>query len=639
MQQAARSDIPAANGTDTPAISQRAFWALTFGSIGVVYGDIGTSPLYALREAVLAASGPSGAVTPEAVLGVLSLIFWSLIVVVTLKYVLVLLRADNNGEGGTLALTALAFRALGKRTPLVIALGILGASMFYGSTLITPALSVLSAVEGLTVATAAFAPYVLPLTVIILVALFSVQSRGTASVSQFFAPITLVWFIVIAIAGAVEIAANPSVLAALNPVYGIHFLLTHGIIGLITLGAVFLVVTGSEALYNDLGHFGRRPIQTAWLYLVLPALLLNYFGQGALVLARPETIENPFFLLYPEWALYPMVALATMATVIASQAVITGAYSITRQAMQLGFLPRMEVRHTSEALAGQIYMPRVNWLLLTGVLLLVFMFRSSSELAAAYVLAVATTVWTAGILGLIVIWKLWKWRLWATAALMVPLILIDSTFVIASTLKLFQGAWLPVLVGAVLIMIMVTWRRGTRLLAQKTRRVEVPFEPLVESLDKKPPHVVPGTAVFLTSDPDFAPTALLHNLKHNKVLHEHNVILTIVNEDIPRVALKDRVELGTISDKFMRLVLRFGFMERPNVPKALAVARKQGWQFDIMSTSFFLSRRSVRPDPRSGMPPWQDRLYIFLAHNADDASSYFQLPTDRVVEIGTQVTV
>jgi KUP system potassium uptake protein len=521
----------------------------------------------------------------------------------------------------------------------VLALGIVGASMFYGSTLITPALSVLSAVEGLNVATAAFGSYVLPLTVVILVVLFSVQSRGTARVSTLFAPITTVWFIVIAVAGAVEIADNPSVLAAINPVYGIEFLLTHGIIGLITLGAVFLVVTGSEALYNDLGHFGWKPIQTAWLYLVLPALLLNYFGQGALVLARPETIENPFYLLYPDWALYPMVALATMATVIASQAVITGAYSITRQAMQLGFLPRMEVRHTSEALAGQIYMPRVNWLLLTGVLLLVFMFRSSSELAAAYVLAVATTVWTAGILGFIVIRKEWRWSLWATAALMVPLVLIDSTFVMASTLKLLEGAWLPVLVGAALILIMVTWRRGTRLLAQKTRRVEVPFEPLVKNLEDRPPHIVAGTAVFLTSDPDFAPTALLHNLKHNKVLHEHNVILTIVNEDIPRVALKERVHIETISDKFMRLILHFGFMERPNVPRALAVARKQGWQFDIMSTSFFLSRRSVRPDPRSGMSPWQDRLYIFLAHNADDASSYFQLPTDRVVEIGTQVTV
>ncbi len=638
MQQAAPSDLPAANG-DPPAISPRAFWALTFGSIGVVYGDIGTSPLYALRVAVIAASGPSGAVTPAGVLGVLSLIFWSLIVVVTLKYVLVLLRADNNGEGGTLALTALAFRALGRRTPLVIALGIVGASMFYGSTLITPALSVLSAVEGLTVTTQAFQPYVLPLTVVILVALFSVQSRGTARISTWFAPLMLVWFFVIAAAGAMEIAANPNVLAALNPAYGISFLFTHGLIGMLTLGAVFLAVTGSEALYNDLGHFGRKPIQTAWLYLVLPALVLNYFGQGALVLADPKTIQNPFYLLFPEWALYPMVALATAATAIASQAVITGAYSITRQAMQLGFLPRMEVRHTSEALAGQIYMPRVNWLLLTGTLLLVFMFRSSSELAAAYVLAVATTEWTAGILGFIVIWKLWKWPLWAAAALMVPLALIDTSFVLASMLELVEGAWMPVLVGAALVIIMYTWRRGTRLLAQKTRRVEVPFEPLVESLEKKPPHIVPGTAVFLTSDPEFAPTALLHNLKHNKVLHEHNVILTIVNEDIPRVALKDRVELGPISDRFMRLVLRFGFMERPNVPKALAVARKHGWQFDIMSTSFFLSRRSVRPDPRSGMPPWQDRLYIFLAHNADDASSYFQLPTDRVVEIGTQVTV
>jgi KUP system potassium uptake protein len=639
MPQAARTEIVAANGADAAPLTKRAFWGLTLGSIGVVYGDIGTSPLYALRVAVLAAAGPGGAVTPEGVLGVLSLIFWSLIVVVTLKYVLILLRADNNGEGGTLALTALAFRALGRRTPLVLALGIVGASMFYGSTLITPALSVLSAVEGLTVATAAFGPYVLPLTVVILVALFSVQSRGTARVSAFFAPLMILWFIVIAVAGIVEIAANPAILAALNPLYGLDFLLSHGIVGLVTLAAVFLVVTGSEALYNDLGHFGRKPIQTAWLYFVLPALLLNYFGQGALVLARPETIENPFFLLYPDWALYPMVALAAAATALASQAVITGAYSITRQAMQLGFLPRMEVRHTSEALAGQIYMPRVNWLLLTGVLLLVFMFRSSSELAAAYVLAVATTEWTAGVLGFIVIWKLWRWPLWAAAGLMAPLSLVDSTFVLASMLELVEGAWLPVLVGAALVIIMYTWRRGTRMLAQKTRRVEVPFEPLVKNLEDRPPHIVAGTAVFLTSDPDFAPTALLHNLKHNKVLHEHNVILTIVNEDIPRVALKERVHIETISDKFMRLILHFGFMERPNVPRALAVARKQGWQFDIMSTSFFLSRRSVRPDPRSGMSPWQDRLYIFLAHNADDASSYFQLPTDRVVEIGTQVTV
>jgi KUP system potassium uptake protein len=633
------TDLHSLASTNGETEAKKRFWALTFGSIGVVYGDIGTSPLYAFREAVLAASGTSGTVATGAVVGMLSLIFWSLIIVVTLKYVLILLRADNNGEGGTLALTALAFRALGKRTPLVIALGIVGASMFYGSTLITPALSVLSAVEGLTVATVAFAPYVLPLTVVILVVLFSVQSHGTTRISAWFAPLMLTWFAAIAVAGAIEIAANPSVLAALNPAHGLGFLLSHGVIGLITLAAVFLVVTGSEALYNDLGHFGRRPIQTAWLVFVLPALLINYFGQGALVLARPETIVNPFYLLYPDWALYPMVALATVATAIASQAVITGAYSITRQAMQLGFLPRMEVQHTSEALAGQIYMPRVNWLLLTGVLLLVFMFRSSSELAAAYVLAVATTEWTTGVLGFIVIWKLWRWPLWAAAGLMIPLVMVDTTFVAASTLEIAEGAWMPVLVGAALVIIMYTWRRGTRMLAQKTRRVEVPFEPLIKSLEAKPPHVVPGTAVFLTSDPEFAPTALLHNLKHNKVLHEHNVILTIVNEDIPRVPPDARVELTSLSKKFMQLVLHFGFMERPNVPRALALARKHGWTFDIMSTSFFLSRRSVRPDPRSGMPRWQDHLYIFLAHNADDASSYFQLPTDRVVEIGTQVTV
>ena len=649
MQNSAPSESLFANGngnesgnghqpTDAP-MSSRAFWALTFGSIGVVYGDIGTSPLYALREAVLASGGEHGVVTQAAVFGVLSLIFWSLLIVVTLKYVLILLRADNNGEGGTLALTALAFTAMGKRTPFVLLLGIVGASMFYGSTLITPALSVLSAVEGLNVATHAFEHYVLPVTVVILIALFSVQSHGTARVSALFAPITTVWFLVIAAAGAVETAHYPRVLNALNPYHAVNFLMTHGMVGLVTLGAVFLVVTGSEALYNDLGHFGRKPIQTAWLYLVLPALLLNYFGQGALVLQHPEMVANPFYLLFPDWALYPMVALATMATAIASQAVITGAYSITRQAMQLGLLPRMEVRHTSESQAGQIYMPRVNWLLLTGVLLLVFMFRSSSELASAYVLAVAATALVAGILGFIVIWRLWHWKLVWTIVLMAPLLFVDTAFVMAAMLNLVEGAWLPVLVGAILVLVMLTWRRGTRLLAQKTRRIEVPFDPLIESLETKPPHLVPGTAVFLTGDPEFAPTALLHNLKHNKVLHEHNVILTIKNEDIPRVSPANRVQMETISDRFSRMTLHFGFVERPNVPKALALARKQGWQFDIMSTSFFLSRRSVRPDVRSGMPQWQDRLYIYLAHNADDASSYFQLPTDRVVEIGTQVTI
>jgi KUP system potassium uptake protein len=624
------------NGTTR---SHSSFWALTFGSVGVVYGDIGTSPLYAFREAVKAAMDADGLVTREIVLGVLSLIVWALILVVTLKYVMILLRADNNGEGGTLSLTALAFRALGRRTPYVLALGIVGAAMFYGSSLITPALSVLSAIEGLKIATPALEPFVLPLTVVILVLLFAVQSRGTAKVSALFGPITTIWFIVLAVIGAVHISDDPGVLAAVNPLYGFAFVLDNHWIGLATLGAVFLVVTGSEALYADLGHFGRKPIQTAWFYLVLPSLLLNYFGQGALVLANPAAIIDPFYLLVPEYLLLPLVGLATAATVIASQAVITGAYSLTRQAMQLGLLPRLEIRHTSAEQFGQIYMPRVNVMLLIGVLLLVLLFRSSSALASSYVLAVAATVWTAGIVGFIVIWQHWRWPLWMAAALMIPFIFIDTIFVIATAMRILEGAWVPVVIGIMIVLLMTTWRRGTRLLAQKTRRIEVPFEPLVKSLEKKPPHIVPGTAIFLTSDPEYAPTALLHNLKHNKVLHEHNVILTVITADTPRVPEDDRVQMMGISPHFYRVVMTFGYTETPNVPKALAIARKLGWQFDIMSTSFFLSRRSLKPAPQSGMPKWQDRLFIRIARAADDATTYFHIPTERVVEIGTQVAV
>jgi len=619
--------------------SHSSYWALTFGSVGVVYGDIGTSPLYAFREAVNAAISVEGIVSREVILGVLSLIVWSLIIVVTFKYVLVLLRADNNGEGGTLSLVALAFRALGRRTPLVLALGIVGAAMFYGSSLITPALSVMSAVEGLKIVRPELEPFVLPLTVVILIALFAVQSHGTARVSALFGPITTVWFLVIAVTGALHIADDPTVLFAINPYYGLMFVAQNYVIGLITLGAVFLVVTGSEALYADLGHFGRKPIQTAWFILVLPSLLLNYFGQGALVLSDPAALADPFFLLVPESMRLPMVGLATAATVIASQAVITGAYSLTRQAMQLGLLPRLEIRHTSAQLFGQIYMPRVNISLLVGVLLLVILFRSSSALASAYVLAVATTEWTAGILGFIVIWKQWRWSFWAAALLMIPFVFVDTVFVAAAGMKIFDGAWVPVLFGAVVVLLMTTWRRGTRLLAQKTRRIEVPFEPLVKSLEKKPPHIVPGTAIFLTSDSEYAPTALLHNLKHNKVLHEHNVILTVVTADTPRVPEDDRVQIFGISPHFYRVLLTFGYMETPNVPKALVIARKLGWQFDIMSTSFFLSRRALKPAQQSGMPKWQDRLFIRLAHAADDATTFFHIPTERVVEIGTQVAV
>jgi KUP system potassium uptake protein len=615
------------------------FWALTLGSVGVVYGDIGTSPLYAFREAVTAAVGTGGTATRDAVLGVLSLILWALFVIVTLKYVLILLRADNNGEGGTITLMALAQRALGKSVGLVALFGIISAGLFYGDAILTPALSVLSAVEGLKIATPAFDPYIVPLTIVILIALFSAQSYGTARVAAFFGPITLLWFIAIAVAGLWHVSGNLSVFEALNPIYGISFLAGHGMIGLLTLGAVFLAVTGAEALYADLGHFGRKPIQTAWVGIVLPALALNYLGQGALVLANPKAIENPFFLLYPDWALLPMVALATAATVIASQAVITGAYSLTRQAIQLGLLPRLEIRHTSETQFGQIYMPRVTLLLLIGVLLLVGLFRSSSALASAYGIAVSGTMVVTAAMAIVVIWKVWRWSPWMAVALIGPFLVIDLAFFGANLLKFFDGGWMPLALGGVVMAVMYTWRRGSRLLFEKTRRQETPLDALVAMLEKKPPQRVPGTAVFLTSDPTSAPTALMHSLKHYKVLHEKNVILTVESCPTPRVPPEERVRIEAVGETFSRVQLRFGFMETPNVPKALAIARKLGWQFDIMSTSFFLSRRLLKPAVHSGMPRWQDRLFIVLARSANDATDYFQIPTNRVVEVGTQVTI
>ena len=614
------------------------FVALALGSVGVVYGDIGTSPLYAFREAAMAAS-QDHPVTRAIVLGVLSLILWSLIVVVTAKYVLILLRADNNGEGGTLSLMALASRALGRRTTFVFIVGVIGASMFLGDSVITPAISVLSAVEGLRLATPAFSDYVAPIAVVILIALFAAQSRGTAKVAAMFGPVMVVWFVSIAIAGGMHIRDDPGVLAAINPLYGIEFILEHGTIGMVTLGAVFLVVTGGEALYADLGHFGRKPIQTAWLCLVLPALVINYFGQGAKVLADPTAIENPFYRLVPDMVLVPMIVLATAATVIASQAVITGAYSLVHQAIQLGLLPRLAILHTSASHVGQIYIPRVTISLLVGVLLLVGLFRTSSALASAYGIAVATTMVVDGLLAFIVIWKLWQWKIWQALLLIVPFIFVDTVFFSANLLKLFDGAWLPLLFGATMVTVILTWQRGTTLLTNKTRRTEVPLDTLFRNLERKPPPTVPGTAVFLTSDPEFAPTALLHNLKHNKVLHEHNVILTIITADTPRVPEEDRVKMTPLSQHFTKVALKFGYMEEPNVPKALAIARKHGWQFDIMSTSFFLSRRSLKPSMQSGMPGWQDHLFIALASSASDATDFFQIPTGRVVEVGTQVAV
>jgi KUP system potassium uptake protein len=626
---------PDATGHEAPVAG---FWALMLGSIGVVYGDIGTSPLYAMRESVTAAVGAGNPASEAVVLGILSLVIWALLIVVTAKYVLLLLYADNKGEGGTLALMALAQRGL-HGSSIVILLGIISGALFYGDAVITPALSVLSAVEGLKIVTPAFDPYVVPITVLILIALFIVQSRGTASIAAFFGPITLVWFIALAGAGIWHIAQNPIVFTAFNPFHGISFLVTHRLIGFLTLGAVFLVVTGSEALYADLGHFGRRPIQAAWLFIALPALIMNYLGQGALILADPKNIENPFFLLYPEWALLPMVALATAATVIASQAVITGAYSLTRQAISLGLLPRLEIRHTSAALFGQIYMPRVNTLLLVGVLLLVMLFRSSSALASAYGIAVTGTMVVTSMLAFVAIWKVWRWSALAAACLIGPFLLIDLTFLSANVLKIFEGGWMPLALGSMVMLVMYTWRRGSRILSEKTRRLELPLIDLIGMLEKKPPVRVPGTAIFLTSDPLSAPTALMHSLKHYKVLHERNAVLTIESAPMPRVDLADRVRVEAVSDTFYCIVLRFGFMETPNVPQALAIARKLGWHFDVMSTTFFLSRRTLRPAATSTMPHWQDLLFIALARSANDATDYFQVPTGRVVEVGTQVKV
>lgn len=614
------------------------FWPLVLGCIGVVYGDIGTSPLYAFREAVIAAKATSFA-GREAVFGVLSLILWALILIVSLKYVIILLRADNKGEGGMFALMALGQSVAKRSAPLIMGLGIAGASFFYGDAVITPAISVLSAVEGLTLVSPAFDQVVMPVSVVILIALFSAQSHGTAKVATFFGPITVVWFVALAIGGLIQLIGNPEVLVAINPWYGIKFILRHGLIGLSVLGLVFLAVTGAEALYADLGHFGRKPIQAAWFGFVLPALTLNYFGQGALLLKHPEALENPFYRLYPDWALVPMVILATAATIIASQAVITGAFSLTRQAIQLGLLPRFGITHTSESVSGQIYMPRVNWMLLVGVLIVVLVFRSSSNLAAAYGLSVTAAMVIDTLLAFFVIWQYWKWPLWRTLVLVIPLLFLEQAFLTANFLKVFEGGWVPLTLAACVGLIMVTWVRGTRLLAKQTRKNEADLDWLLRRLESKPPHRVAGTAVFFTADPTAAPTALMHNLKHNRILHERNIILSIRTEEVPRVPRYERVSVERVSDTFIRVIARYGFMETPSVPKILEQCRRKDLNVDMSATSFFLSRRNLRTTPKSEMPGWQDRLFIGLARSAQDATTYFQIPTDRVVEVGTQVAI
>ncbi|RVU16603.1 potassium transporter Kup [Methylobacterium oryzihabitans] len=612
------------------------FGTLVLGAVGVVYGDIGTSPLYAFREALAPGRG-DGILTHDEILGTVSLLVWALVLIVTIKYVLLLLQMDNKGEGGILSLMALARKALGG-SHTVFMLGLLGAALFYGDAIITPAISVLSAVEGLKLVTPAFDHYVLPITVAIILPLFFVQSRGTSRMATFFGPIMLVWFVAMMVAALPHILHRPDVLWALNPWYALEYLIGHGAGALIVLGAVFLAVTGAEALFADLGHFGRRPIQVAWIGLVGPALSVNYLGQAALVLAKPET-HDPFFQLVPDWALLPMVLLATAATVIASQAVITGAFSLSRQAVQLGLLPRLEIRHTSESHSGQIYLPQINTLLMLGVVVLVVVFRSSSSLASAYGIAVTGTMLITASLAFLVLWRTWKWSPYAAAAVMIPFIAIELMFLVSNLLKVFDGGYVPLLLAGGLVLLMWTWVRGVTILFNKTRKTDVPLTELVAMLEKSPPHHVRGTAVFLTSDPETAPAAMLHNLKHNKVLHEKNVVLTVKTTDFPRLSDADRVRIEPLGPHFWKVVMKFGYMESPNIPRGLALLRKQGFKFDIMSTSFFLSRRSIRPAAQSGMPLWQDRVFITLARNANDATDFFQIPTGRVVEVGTQVTV
>ncbi|WP_122466147.1 potassium transporter Kup [Brevundimonas lutea] len=616
------------------------FAALLIGAVGVVFGDIGTSPLYALREAL--AHSRSGGTAELAVLGTVSLVFWALIIVVTIKYVTFLMRVDNKGEGGTLSLMALAQRAIGKRSTLVFFLGVCGAAMFYADGALTPAVSVLSAVEGLGDAPGVgqtLSPFILPIAVGILISLFLVQSRGTASMARAFGPLTLVWFLTLAALGVYHIFDDPSILRALSPHYGALFLIDNGFLGFVLLGSVFLAVTGAEALYTDMGHFGKAPIRAGWLFIILPCLMLNYLGQGALVLSEPGARLNPFWEMIPEMLYWPVLILATLATIIASQAVITGAFSLTQQAVQLGLLPRTKILQTSEVQAGQIYVPAVNMALLVGVLFLIAMFPTSSQLAGAYGVAVTGAMLVDSLIAWFIVRRLWKWSLPVSVLAILPFLIIDLAFFGSNLLKIPQGAWAPLAMGAGLVTIMWTWTRGTELLTAKTRKDSLPLTDLIQMLKARPPHRTPGTAVFLTSDAEVAPVALMHNLKHNKVLHEKNVILSVKTQDRPRVPESERVRMEPISEDFSRLIVSYGFMETPNVPRALGLCRKKGLKFDIMSTSFFLGRRSIVPSARHGMPLWQDRLYIFLMRNAANPTDFFHIPPGRVVEMGTQVQV
>lgn len=612
--------------------------ALLLTATGVVYGDIGTSPLYTLKEVFSYGVAPNH----EGVLGILSLIIWSLIWVVSIKYVLFILRADNDGEGGVMALTTLAQRAARNHPRLrkaLLLIGLFGAALFFGDSMITPAISVLSAVEGLQIAFDGIEHWVVPVALVILVSLFLIQKHGTARLGTLFGPIMLLWFSVLALLGIHGISQYPEVLKALNPYWCIHFFIAHPGIGVAILGAVVLALTGAEALYADMGHFGRKPIARAWFFLVLPGLLLNYLGQGALILANPAAVHNPFYLLTPGWALLPMVALSTLATVIASQAVISGAFSLSHQAIQLGYIPRMFIQHTSDTEQGQIYIGTVNWMLMIGVVLLVLGFGSSSALASAYGVAVTGTMLITTLLAAAVMLLLWKLPKWLSLPILGGFLLVDSLFFVANLPKVLAGGAFPLVAGIVLFVLMTTWKRGKEIVVERLGENALPLSVFSDSIRRQPPHRVRGTAVFLTARTDAVPHALLHNLLHNQVLHEKVVLLTVVSEDTPRVALSRRVEVQEHGEGFYRVLLHFGFVERPDVPEALSQCHVQGLSFEPMHTTYFLSRETVVSTRRIGMARWRELLFSFMLKNANSSLRFFNLPLNRVIELGTQVEI
>ena len=613
---------------------------LTIGAIGVVFGDIGTSPLYALREAFSSQYGIP--INQASVYGILSLMFWTIMALVTVKYLVFMMRADNKGEGGILALTALAqrcYRRNSRGRMIVTALGIFGAAMFYGDAMITPAMTVLSAVEGLESVTPTFKQWVVPISIIILVLLFMLQKHGTAAIGKLFGPAMVLWFVVLGLLGLLQIAQQPHILLAINPAYSFQFLVEHRFAAFLTLGAVVLCVTGGEALYADMGHFGRKPIRRAWFWLVWPALLLNYFGQGALLLSDPSTAKNPFFSLAPSWALLPLVALATLAAVIASQAVISGAFSLTRQAVQLGYLPRLRIQHTSEREIGQIYIPFINWFLLFSIVLLVIGFHDSSSLAGAYGVAVTITMAIDSMLLFVVMMYVWRWSWMIALPLVAGILTNDLAFLSANLFKVAEGGWFPLLVGVVAFILMSTWKRGREIMLARNNEGSLPLKLFIESIAASPPVKVAGTGVFMTPSPEGVPNALLHNLKHNKILHERVVILSLVVEDIPFVPKEDYVWIEDLGHGFWRLIGHYGFKETPDVPELLADCRLQKMSFDLMETSFFVNRETIISAPGEGMAVWREHIFIWMSHLAAKASDYFNIPTNRVVELGTQVEI